>query len=59
MTTFTTAGAHTITAGYNGDDLHGVSAGSTPINVTSTPNFFQLVWELLIAYAHTLHVLGL
>lgn len=59
VSTFTTPGAHTITAAYTGDGTHPPSRGSTLINVTPTPNFFQIVWGLLIAYAHNLHLLDL
>ncbi|MGZ4557390.1 MAG: hypothetical protein ACXVXF_01830 [Mycobacteriaceae bacterium] len=47
------------TAAYDGDGTQPSSRGSTLINVTPTPNFFQIMWGLLIAYAHNLHLLGL
>jgi hypothetical protein len=59
VSTFATPGAHTITAAYTGDGTQPPSRGSTLINVTPTPNFFQIMWGLLIAYAHNLHLLGL
>ncbi|MEO9221813.1 MAG: Ig-like domain-containing protein [Mycobacteriaceae bacterium] len=59
VTTFATAGRHTISADYSGDSTHDVGTASTPISVTSTPDVFQIVWGLLIAYAHNLHLWGL
>jgi len=59
VTTFATAGIHTLTATYTGDPTHPGSTATTPITVTATPNFLQLALGYLIAYAHNLHLIGL
>ncbi len=59
VTTFTTAGGHTINAVYSGDGMHAGSSASAPLTVTSTPTLFQLLLGHLIAYAHTIHAFGL
>jgi len=59
VTTFTTAGTHTITAAYSGDSGHTASASTTPLSVTAHPDIFQLTLGYLIAFAHNLHLFGL
>jgi len=43
VTTFVTVGAVTITATYIGDATNVASSASTPLTVTATPDFFQIL----------------
>jgi hypothetical protein len=45
------------TDAYTDDGTHAPSRGRTLL--TPTPNFFQITWGPLIAYAHNLHLLDL
>jgi len=59
ITTFTTPGVHTISAEYGGDTDHAMSSASIPVDVSASPNLFQVVLGYLITFAHNLHLFGL
>jgi len=59
VTTFTTAGPHTVTATYTGDSLNTPSSTTTPLTVDPIANFFQILYGYIIQFAHTFHLLGL
>ena len=59
VTSFTTAGTHTITATYSGNSTYATSTTSIPLYVTPTPDFFQIVFGYLIQLAYFFHLFGL
>ena len=59
VATFATAGTHSITTAYSGDATHANASATTPVDVTATPDFFQLGYGFLIAFAHNLGLFGL
>lgn len=59
VTSFTTAGTHTITATYSGNSTYAPSTTSIPLYVTPTPDFFQIVFGYLIQLAYFFHLFGL
>ncbi|MEO9221898.1 MAG: Ig-like domain-containing protein [Mycobacteriaceae bacterium] len=58
VTTFGTAGGHTISAAYSGDGAHAASAGTLALGVASSGNPLQVVLGLLIAFIHNFHLFG-
>ncbi len=59
VTTFTTPGAHPITATYSGNATQAGSAATTPLTVSINPTPLQLALGFLIHLAHQYHLLGL
>ena len=58
VTTFGTAGGHTISAAYSGDGAHAASTGTLPLAVASSGNPLQDLLGLLIAFIHNVHLFG-
>lgn len=53
------AGTHPITALYSGDGTHAASSGTLSLEVTATPDQFQIVLGQLIAFVRDQHWFGL
>jgi len=58
VTTFATAGAHPITTAYSGDGVLLPATATTTVDVTATPNLFQLLLGVLLRFVVTFHLFG-
>lgn len=53
VTTFATAGAHPITTADSGDGVLLPATATTTVDVTATPNLFQLLLGVVLRFAAT------
>ncbi|MDQ2723060.1 MAG: Ig-like domain-containing protein, partial [Actinomycetota bacterium] len=59
VTSFATAGDHTVSVSYSGDGTYAPSSASTAVAVTPIPDIHQIHWGIFIEFVHNLHLFGL